>query len=81
MKIILCVLMLMSVAILTQTHEVPLPLYPNGVPNAKPVPATYIEKNNNGLVGCASIPTITPYLPANGTAILIFPGGINSVKR
>lgn len=77
--------MLMSAAILTQAQEGPLPLYPNGVPNAKPVPATYIEKSNNGLVSCVSISTITPYLPANGMAngivILIFPGGINSVKR
>lgn len=60
-----------------------MPLYPNGVPNSKPTPATYIEKNDKGNndehVTMVSIPTITPFIPArgtaNGSAILIFPGG------
>jgi acetyl esterase/lipase len=64
------------------SQEKPIPLYPNGVPNSKPTPATYVEKTdaaNNYWITDVSIPTITPYLPqkgkANGTAILIFPGG------
>lgn len=54
-------------------------MYPNGVPNSKPTPAKYIEKNDKDWVTMVSIPTITPYFPekgiANGTAIVIFPGG------
>lgn len=57
-----------------------IPLYPKGVPNSKPTPATYVEKTNetNWITG-VTVPTITPYLPAkdkaNGAAIVIFPGG------
>ena len=79
MKIIVCTLMLMSAVILTRAQEKAIPLYPDGVPNSKPTPASYVEKNDKGWVTTVSIPTITPYLPqkgtANGTAIVIFPGG------
>lgn len=58
----------------------PMPLYPKGVPNSKTTPATYVETiNATSWIGKVSIPTITPYLPAagtaNGAAIIIFPGG------
>jgi acetyl esterase/lipase len=79
MKTIVFTLMLMSLTMLTYAQEKPIPLYPNGAPNSKPTPATYIEKNDKEWVTDVSIPTITPYLPekgtANGTAIVIFPGG------
>jgi acetyl esterase/lipase len=79
MKIALCILIFMSAVILTHAQEKPLPLYPDGVPNAKPTPKTYIEKSDKEWSTFVSIPTITPYLPlkgtANGTAIVIFPGG------
>ena len=57
-----------------------IPLYPNGVPNSKKTPVTYIEKvDQTDWITGVSIPTITPYFPekgkANGTAIIIFPGG------
>jgi len=69
----------MSAVILTRAQEKAIPLYPDGVPNSKPTPASYVEKNDKGWVTTVSIPTITPYLPqkgtANGTAIVIFPGG------
>ncbi|WP_428327768.1 alpha/beta hydrolase [Mucilaginibacter sp.] len=69
----------MSAAILTRAQEKPMPLYPAGIPNAKPTPATYIEKNDKGWATNVSIPTITPYLPekgtSNGSSIIIFPGG------
>ena len=57
-----------------------IPLYTNGVPNSKKTPVTYIEKvDQTDWITGVSIPTITPYLPekgkANGTAIIIFPGG------
>ena len=79
MKMILCILMLMSPVLLTRAQQKEMPLYPAGVPNAKTTPATYIEKNDKGWVTGVSLPTITPYLPergtANGAAIIIFPGG------
>ena len=79
MKIILCTLMLMSAVILTNAQEKPLPLYPNGVPNAKPTPKTYVEKVDKDWIYKVITPTIIPYFPgkgtANGTAIIIFPGG------
>lgn len=79
MKTIFASLLLMISAISANAQERPLPLYPQGVPNSKPTPATYVEKNDKGWVTLVSTPTITPYFPsagrANGTAIIIFPGG------
>jgi len=72
--------MLLSTTLFAQQKEIPL--YPNGVPNSKPTPATYVEKTdvaNNYWITDVSIPAVTPYFPekgkATGTAILIFPGG------
>ena len=69
-----------STAIFAQ--ETALPLYPDGVPNAKPTPDTYIENNvktTDQWVTKVSTPTITPFIPekgtANGASIVIFPGG------
>jgi acetyl esterase/lipase len=79
MKTILCALMLMSSVILVYSQEKPIPLYPNGVPNAKPTPATYVEKLDVDWMTMVSIPTLTLYFPekgkSNGAAIIIFPGG------
>lgn len=83
MKTTFCVLMLMAVTFLSNAQESPVPLYPDGVPNSKPTPAAYIEKNDKGnndqWVTMVSEPTITPFMPAkgtaNGSAIIIFPGG------
>lgn len=79
MKTILCAFMLISAVILTHAQEKSLPLYPNGVPNAKSIPKSYVEKTNGDWITYVINPTITPYLPAkgtaNGTAIVIFPGG------
>lgn len=70
---------MVTFALTSMAQENPLPLYPNGVPNSKPTPATYVEKNDKGWATNVSIPTITPYLPekgtANGTSIIVFPGG------
>jgi acetyl esterase/lipase len=83
MKTIACILMLMTSVVFTYAQEKAIPLYPNGIPNTKPTPATYVEKNdksnNDEWVTMVSNPTLTPFIPekgiANGTAILIFPGG------
>ncbi|WP_448702358.1 alpha/beta hydrolase [Mucilaginibacter sp. AW1-3] len=60
-------------------QETPIKLYPNGVPNSKPAPATYAFKLENNRASMVTDPTITPYFPekgkANGTAIVICPGG------
>jgi len=64
----------------TFAQQKPIPLYPNGVPNSKKAPATYVEKlDQNSFLSGVTVPTITPYLPANGTAngtaVVICPGG------
>jgi acetyl esterase/lipase len=57
----------------------PLLLYPDGVPNSKPVPVDYAEKNDNGWITKVSEPTLTPFFPeqnrATGTAVIVIPGG------
>jgi acetyl esterase/lipase len=79
MKTLFITLSLMTFGILSRAQEKEIALYPAGVPNSKPTPRSYIEKNDRGWVTNVSVPTITPYLPAmgtaNGTAIIIFPGG------
>jgi len=82
MKTMLCTLMLLTSATLTFAQEKPIPLYPNGIPNSKPAPAAYVEKmekTDDEWVTLVSTPTLTPFFPekgtANGTAIVIFPGG------
>jgi acetyl esterase/lipase len=73
------VIIMLSTSLFAIAQEKPVPLYPNGIPNSKPTPATYIEKNDKEWVTGVSIPTITPYIThsgsANGSAIIIFPGG------
>lgn len=55
----------------------PIPLYPHGVPNAKPM-STYKEiVEANGFVSKVSVPTITPFIPVGHslTAVIVVPGG------
>ena len=71
--------MLFSAVTIARAQEKPMLLYPDGVPNAKPTPKTYVEKTDKDWITKVSIPTITPYFPAkgtaNGTAIVVYPGG------
>jgi acetyl esterase/lipase len=71
-------LALVSQALFAQEQK-PILLYPNGVPNSKKAPATYVEKREGYSVSLVTEPTITPYFPAkekaNGTAVIVFPGG------
>ncbi len=73
----LLLMALFSSAVFAQ--QKPILLYPNGVPNSKKAPATYVEKREGYSVSLVTDPTITPYFPAKdkatGTAIIIFPGG------
>jgi hypothetical protein len=77
MKTVFCALMLINAVILAHAQEKSLPLYPGGVPNAKPIPKTYIEKIDKDWIYKVTAPTIIRYLPekglANGTSIIIFP--------
>jgi len=79
MKTAFCALMLLCSIMISHAQEKPMPLYPAGIPNAKPTPKTYVEKWDKDWASKVSVPTITPYLPengkANGTAIIVFPGG------
>ena len=63
----------------SNAQEKPIPLYPNGVPNSKKAPADYFEKREGYSINHVTDPTITPYFPekgkANGTAVIVFPGG------
>lgn len=58
-----------------------IPLYTNGVPNSKPAPADYVEPDINKvtMLNKVTVPTMTPFFPekgkANGTAVIICPGG------
>lgn len=56
-----------------------IPLYPNGVPNSKKGPDTYVEQDVAGRVSKVTDPTLIPFIPekgtANGTAVIICPGG------
>ena len=70
-------LALVSDALFAQQQ--PIKLYPDGVPNSKKAPAAYVEKREGYSVSLVTDPTITPYFPekgkANGTAVIVFPGG------
>lgn len=59
-------------------------LYPKGVPNSKKVASgSYIEKTVNTRAAKVSVPTLIPFFPekgkANGTSIVICPGGGYSI--
>src|ERR1700742_2230477 len=73
------VLMLALVSDALFAQQQPIKLYPDGVPNSKKAPDTYKEKQEGYSVSLVTDPTITPYFPekgkANGTAVIVFPGG------
>ena len=76
-KTILFALMLMTTA--TFAQEKSILLYPDGIPNSKPTPVTYVETGNGESLAKVSIPMLIPFFPkagtANGTAVIICPGG------
>ena len=78
MKKILSALVFISTAAFAQ--QIPIPLYPDSVPNSKPIPSTYKEYyGDDSFLFKVSLPTIIPYFAdkdkANGTAVIICPGG------
>jgi acetyl esterase/lipase len=79
MRTFALMLVVLSGMVAQSFAQTPQPLYPNGVPNSKPTPSTYIETKNSGDFALkVTIPTITPYLLPAGkphTAVLVIPGG------
>lgn len=75
----LCFAFIMATATATAQTNQPIKLYPKGVPNSKPAPAGYTEKNEGNRVSMVTDPTLTPFFPekgkANGAAIIVCPGG------
>jgi acetyl esterase/lipase len=68
-------------ALITCAQNV-IPLYPDSIPNSKPRPdEEKTETNPNGrvMIGKVSRPALTVYMPpkekANGTAVIVVPGG------
>ncbi len=75
--------LLFMFSLLSKAQEV-IPLYPGGIPGAKSTPANYVEntvvrENKSLSITKVSIPTLTifeaPKSLANGTAVIICPGG------
>lgn len=79
MKKIFTLALALSWGLLVFAQPKPIKLYPKGIPNSKPAPAGYTEKTVNQTTTMVTEPTLTPYLPekgkANGTAVIICPGG------
>jgi acetyl esterase/lipase len=77
MKKIALTLLLAAALPLAQGAPSVLPLWPEGVPGAKP--GLGPEHHDGGRIGNVSEPTLTVYAPAvdrpNGTAVIICPGG------
>jgi acetyl esterase/lipase len=73
-------IILMTIFTTAFSQDNPIKLYPKGVPDSRLVPETYKEiTDRNNWITKVSIPTLTPYRPAkgtaNGTAVIICPGG------
>ncbi|MBO9730163.1 MAG: alpha/beta hydrolase [Chitinophaga sp.] len=69
-----------SLLCLQQATAQQIPLYENKAPNARNIPADYIEQTDaDNCVTRITQPALIPFFPkketATGTAILIFPGG------
>ncbi len=80
MKLILSVLLLAVIGFRAFSQEKAILLYPDGVPNSKTAPDGYVEKTDpHDWVFRVTQPRLIPYFPekgkANGTAIVICPGG------
>jgi len=69
----------MTTAQIAFSQQQPVKLYPDGVPNAKTAPAIYVENTVKERTRMVTDPVLIPYFPdknkANGTAVVICPGG------
>lgn len=67
-------------ALTAHAQQTPIPLYPDGIPNAKKAPAGYTETTDrNSWITKVTEPRLVPFFPeagkANGAAVVICPGG------
>lgn len=83
------IIFLSSIAVSAMAQQV-INLYPGPIPNSKPTNVEEKWEESNGIMRVSNItkPTLTTYLlpkdKANGTAIIIFPGGgyrINAISH
>lgn len=76
---LICLLTFVIISQLTFAQQMPIKLWPDSVPNSKKAPANYVEKTENNRTSMVTDPVLIPYLAdkskANGTAIIICPGG------
>ncbi|MFD2874414.1 alpha/beta hydrolase [Mucilaginibacter ximonensis] len=86
MKIFCTTLLLMAAAVTTfaQGTAPAIPLYPKGVINSKPTPADYVESITADMhISKVSVPMLIPFYPekgkANGSAVIICPGGAYAI--
>jgi acetyl esterase/lipase len=86
MKSVFTTLLLMAMVTMSyaQGTAPAIPLYPKGVINSKPTPATYVESTSADThISKVSVPTMIPFFPekgkANGSAVIICPGGGYSI--
>lgn len=80
MKKVFVTVIIAFVQCLVYAQQKQILLYPKGAPNSKKTPAGYIEKIDSlNWISQVTEPAVTPYLPAkgiaNGTAVVICPGG------
>lgn len=72
-----CILLSLFTPMAFSAHERVIPLWPEGVPGAKSIPAEVVE--SDGRISHVSEPTLTVIAPAidraNGTAVIVCPGG------
>jgi acetyl esterase/lipase len=80
-RLYLAACLLLSSLLTFAQETAPILLYANGVPNSKPAPAGYVEPDITKvtMLNKVTVPTMTPFFPekgkANGTAVIICPGG------
>ncbi|MCW3465865.1 alpha/beta hydrolase [Chitinophaga nivalis] len=78
-RVLLIIALILSFHLTYGQNQV-IPLYEGMIPNARKTPADYIEEtDDDGLITRVTVPALTCYLPekekANGTAVIICPGG------
>ena len=76
-SLIRCIFLSLFTPMALPAHERVIPLWPEGVPDARSIPAEVVE--SDGRISHVSEPTLTVIAPAidraNGTAVIVCPGG------
>jgi len=82
MKKLLTLFVNLTCFVLISASQSVLPLYPDSIPNSKPVPDEEMTETNDkgySMISKVSRPALTVYMPpkekANGAAVIVIPGG------